>query len=130
MSTYSTFSNLPIEEKISQELLNTVPNIIDNSHKEYIITNNNFVCINTYAEWCSPCKKFAPKYVELCHKYNGCCVLVKENADLHLQPYKNTPQIGGVPAFSFYKHGEHVETFTGADLNRIENTINRLINID
>ena len=38
MSTYSTFSNLPIEEKISQELLNTVPNIMDNSHKEYIIT--------------------------------------------------------------------------------------------
>ena len=115
------------DNTVTDDMRNNVPCFTSNDNKQYVISNNRLVLVYTYADWCGPCKQFSDKYTKLCFKYNGQCLLVKENADNHLVNYKDTPIIRGIPSFSFYVNGEHNETFSGSDEVRINNKIMELI---
>ncbi len=50
------------------------------SNFEDTIKNNDLVIIDFWAEWCGPCKSFAPTYEEVSNKYEG-VVFAKVNTE-------------------------------------------------
>ncbi|MDX2343666.1 MAG: thioredoxin domain-containing protein, partial [Acidimicrobiia bacterium] len=38
---------------------------------EETVLNNDIVLVDFWAEWCGPCKSFAPTYEKISEKYDG-----------------------------------------------------------
>lgn len=56
----------------------SVQSINDNNAKN-VITNNNIVVLDFYADWCGPCKKFSPVFSSVSNQFNA--VFGKVNVD-------------------------------------------------
>jgi thiol-disulfide isomerase/thioredoxin len=95
--------------------------IDDQKHKEQIISSNHVVVVDIYADWCGPCKNFAPQYVQMASEYGNRVIFAKENVDLGLT------KVGGVPAFQFYVGGALKTEFSGADVKRIRETLQQFL---
>lgn len=84
-----------------------------------LLRNNDNVIIYCWAEWCKPCKSFAPIYKETSLENSG-IVFCKMNTEE--QPtLQNKFNIRAVPTVLFYKKGELRDALVGAttkeDLN-------------
>jgi thioredoxin 1 len=101
-----------------------------NEQKNNIINNNSICIIDVHADWCEPCKLIEKDYAELASKYNqpGVCILVSENIDSKLEPFRGTPDITGVPTFLIYINGvcQTQHTIIGADINKVETLVKQL----
>ena len=129
MSQYKTYSEIIKEEEKQQENRSNVVHINSAEERYKIVSSNNVVVIDYYTEWCGPCKECSPKYDELSLSISkDKCVLAKENVEKRLGGIP--AQIHGVPCFHFYYQGHFLpnETLTGADMNKVKETIERLIN--
>ena len=131
MAQYASYKNLG-----SKKENDDVPPLIevqDLKHRKKILTDNNVVCIDIFANWCGPCKAVGPKFARLAKQYNspGRCMLVKENADLRLP--REGHKVSGIPAFLFYKGGYPVRTengglmVTGGNINLVEKHLQKLL---
>jgi thioredoxin 1 len=113
---YKNFSELGIKPEENKDLY-SVTEITDIQHKKQILSQNRVVLVDIFTNWCGPCKKIEPEYSLIASKYNqqGVCAIVKENLEK-----KITPNIHGVPTFHIYKNGQLVDEIVGADLPKIE----------
>lgn len=127
---YKTFATLTPEEKQTDY---KCIEIQDLNHRKKLLTENKIVCIDLYGTWCGPCKDVKPKFAALAQQYNnpGKCLLAMENVDLELT---RDCQIGGVPAFIFYKGGQLLKhsngtpvIITGGDLPKVQDILNNLL---
>ena len=68
--------------------------------------------VDFYADWCGPCKMFAPVFLEAKNEYEGRVSFAKVNVDdnrsLALK-YK----VLGIPTIIFFKDGEAVDRVSG-----------------
>lgn len=128
---YKTFSTLAPEKPKTVEY--NCMSVQDLNHRKKIITENMVVCIDLYGTWCGPCKEVKPKFAALAQQYNnpGKCLLVMEDVDLDLT---RDCQIGGVPAFIFYRGGHLVRSqdgkpvmVTGGDIRKVQSILNNLL---
>lgn len=119
MALYAKYSTLGNKETPSTECLS----LQSADHKNKIIKSNTVVCIDIYADWCSPCKRIAPDYAKMAAHYNnpGRCTMVKEDLDLKL-----SDNIKQVPTFHFYKKGVFVHSISGADLTKVDEVMKQL----
>lgn len=87
---------------------------------------NKVVLVDFFATWCPPCKRIAPYLDTYAEKYSDKLVILKvdveENHDLAMGRFV----VGSMPTFIFFKNGETVERFSGANAEKIEATIQRL----
>ncbi|KAM4710227.1 thioredoxin-like [Discoglossus pictus] len=74
--------------------------------------------------WCPSCKAMGPVFDELCKKHSDvlfCLIDIEEAQDVRAEF-----GIQRVPTFIFYKHGNKVAEFTGANRNALEENIQGL----
>lgn len=75
------------------------------------------VVLDCFANWCGPCKRIAPAYIELSHKFPTIQFL-KADMD-ECDTMGNELNVSALPTFLFFLNGALFERVEGADLNRI-----------
>ncbi len=88
--------------------------MIDVSEYTYrdILSNNDNVIIYCWADWCAPCKAFAPIYKEISVEHAGITfgkLNVEEQSNLQTKL-----NVRAIPTILFYKKGQLMDTVLGA----------------
>ncbi len=92
------------------------------SLKQLIERENRLVVIDCYAEWCGPCKKISPVISLLEEKYNNGIVVVKVDID-ECDDISNEYEIKSLPTILYFKKGDLIDKFIGANMKEIEKKI-------
>ena len=90
-----------------------IVHISDESFEEEVLQSELPVLIDYWAEWCGPCKMFAPVLDEIATEYSGRLKVVKLNIDDNPQ---TPPKYGirGIPTLMVFKNGQVEGTKVGA----------------
>ena len=90
-----------------------IVHISDESFEEEVLQSERPVLIDYWAEWCGPCKMFAPVLDEIATEYSGRLKVVKLNIDDNPQ---TPPKYGirGIPTLMVFKNGQVEGTKVGA----------------
>lgn len=88
---------------------------INNQEEFYaLITDNSnkLIIIDVYADWCGPCKAFAPTFDEFSKIYEEKAVFVK--CDIDKNNYLGRQYgIQSIPTFLFFKNAIRVNEYVG-----------------
>nr|ACJ12082.1 thioredoxin [Bombina orientalis] len=82
---------------------------------------DKLVVVDFTATWCGPCKMIAPFFKSLSEKYPD-VVFLKVDVD-DAQDVAASCDIKCMPTFHFYKNGEKVHDFSGANQNTLEQKV-------
>lgn len=85
---------------------------------------DKLVVIDFYATWCGPCKMISPKLEELANKLGNAIVVLKVDVD-ECEEIAMNYNISAMPTFVFIKHGDTLETFSGANYDKIKTTVSK-----
>lgn len=85
---------------------------IDATDFESTITDNDIVLVDFWADWCGPCKRFAPVY-ERVSEENGDIVFAKLDTDAN-QELSQGLGIEGIPTLMAFREGVLVFNQAGA----------------
>ena len=90
-----------------------IVHISDESFEEEVLQSERPVLIDYWAEWCGPCKMFAPVLDEIATEYSDRLKVVKLNIDDNPQ---TPPKYGirGIPTLMVFKNGQVEATKVGA----------------
>lgn len=80
------------------------------------------VCVDFFTTWCGPCKRIAPAFEELAKTHAASMVFVKVDGDV-CRDVCAQKDVKGFPTFQFYSKGVMVESFSGADENRLRSAV-------
>ncbi|KAG7203371.1 hypothetical protein KM043_013445 [Ampulex compressa] len=83
----------------------------------------NLVVIDFFATWCGPCKMIAPKLETLSEEMKD-VVFLKVDVD-ECEDIATEYDITSMPTFVFIKEGKVLETFSGANFNKLKETIEK-----
>lgn len=72
--------------------------------KNMIISNNLPVVVDFYADWCGPCKMFAPTFHAAAEKYAGQAIFLSINVDENPE-IARTYEINSIPSTVFIQTG-------------------------
>jgi thioredoxin 1 len=86
--------------------------INENNFKKVLSENENVV-VDFWAEWCGPCRIVAPVLEELAKEYAGTVVIAKLNTDEN-QALAARFGISAIPTLIFFKKGKPVDQIVGA----------------
>ncbi|XP_065717004.1 thioredoxin [Patagioenas fasciata] len=86
---------------------------------------DKLIVVDFSATWCGPCKMIKPFFHSLCEKYDG-VVFIEIDVD-DAQDVATHCDVKCMPTFQFYKNGKKVQEFSGANKEKLEETIKSLI---
>ncbi|XP_071379616.1 thioredoxin b [Centroberyx affinis] len=87
---------------------------------------DKLVVVDFTATWCGPCKQIAPRYLEMSEKpENKNVVFLKVDVD-DAQDVASHCNISCMPTFHFYKKGEKVDEFSGANYDKLVEKVEAL----
>ncbi|CEO99859.1 hypothetical protein PBRA_007593 [Plasmodiophora brassicae] len=92
---------------------------------EIVRTEKLLVVVDFTASWCGPCRHIAPAVDSLAKLYAGKAVFLKVDVDKN-RDIAQAKRIASMPTFHFYKNGDLVEEFSGANASKLESTVDRL----
>ena len=90
------------------------------------ISQDKKVIIDFFAEWCGPCKKIAPQYIELSKKFTD-IDFYKCNVD-ETSELSEQFDVNALPTFIFLLNGKVVNKLEGADIEGLKKLIEDLNN--
>ena len=90
-----------------------------------VIGEKKIVIIDSWAEWCAPCKAIAPLFEQLAGKYGDKITFAKLNTDENLGTMRAL-RIMNIPTFVVFKDGEIVKKWSGADAKRLTSIVEEL----
>jgi len=97
---------------------------VDEFDKILSDNKSKLVAVDFFAEWCGPCKKIAPDVVKLAEKYAGSVVFIKVDVD-EAEKLAERQAITAMPTFQFFKNGEKILEFQGANLQKLTETVEK-----
>ncbi|XP_035746696.1 thioredoxin [Egretta garzetta] len=83
------------------------------------------IVVDFSATWCGPCKMIKPFFHSLCEKYSD-VVFIEIDVD-DAQDVATHCDVKCMPTFQFYKSGKKVQEFSGANKEKLEETIKSLV---
>ncbi|XP_048194798.1 thioredoxin [Perognathus longimembris pacificus] len=86
---------------------------------------DKLVVVDFSATWCGPCKMIKPFFHALSEKYPNVMFLEVDVDDC--QDVAADCEVKCMPTFQFFKKGEKVGEFSGANKEKLETTINELV---
>nr|AAF34541.1 thioredoxin 1 [Plasmodium falciparum] len=95
--------------------------VTSQSEFDSIISQNELVIVDFFAEWCGPCKRIAPFYEE-CSKTYTKMVFIKVDVD-EVSEVTEKENITSMPTFKVYKNGSSVDTLLGANDSALKQLI-------
>ncbi|XP_039615321.1 thioredoxin [Polypterus senegalus] len=84
---------------------------------------SKLVVVDFTATWCGPCKSISPFFHELAEK-NQDVVFLKVDVDV-AQDVSELCKISCMPTFQYYKNGEKVHEFSGANKEKLEGSLKK-----
>ncbi|XP_010127681.1 PREDICTED: thioredoxin domain-containing protein 2, partial [Chlamydotis macqueenii] len=87
--------------------------------------SEKLVVVDFSATWCGPCKMIKPFFHSLSEKY-GDVVFIEIDVD-DAQDVAAHCDVKCMPTFQFYKNGKKVQEFSGANKEKLEETIKSLV---
>jgi thioredoxin len=91
------------------------------------IPQDKKIIIDFFADWCGPCKRIAPVFIELAEKFPE-IVFLKVNVD-EAEELAQGFEITSLPTFVFLHNGNIVHKMEGANLNEVITTLDQLNNL-
>jgi thioredoxin 1 len=82
------------------------------------ILSNGTVIVDFYADWCGPCKKYAPHFESLALEYTQ-MTFVKVDAD-EFDEIMQKYDVASLPTTLVLKNGKEVDRFEGFNLDEIK----------
>ncbi|XP_017875381.1 thioredoxin-2 [Ceratina calcarata] len=84
---------------------------------------DKLVVIDFFATWCGPCKMIAPKMEGLSKEITD-VIFLKVDVDV-CEDLAGEYEITSMPTFIFIKNGKVLETFSGANFDKLKSTIQK-----
>ena len=81
--------------------------------KSTVLSSDIPVLVDFFAEWCGPCRVYAPTLEKIEKEYEGKFRIVKVNVDQHPQ-LSNEYGVRSIPTSIIFKGGAPIDTFIGA----------------
>lgn len=79
------------------------------------------IVVDFSAEWCGPCKMIAPTFEALSKEHDS-VVFIHVDVDV-LEDLPDGSDVRGVPTFKFFKDDKLLDTFSGANKDKLETNI-------
>ena len=87
---------------------------VDSANFSTEVLNSSLpVVIDLYADWCGPCKMFAPVFEKLAGEYDGKVNFAKLDVDAS-QDIAAKYDVNSIPTFIIFKDGKEFDRKTGA----------------
>lgn len=86
-------------------------------------SESQLIIVKFSAKWCGPCKTIAPKYDALSKHFTKCLFLYIDIDEL--SDASTVQDVSAVPTFKLFKNGTLVSRFSGADIPKLENLIEK-----
>jgi thioredoxin 1 len=101
---------------------------IDMTDENYqqLISESKTIVVDAWAEWCGPCRRSSPVFVELSDKLGSDELTFAKLDTQHNQEAANSFRILSLPTFLVFKDGELKNRWTGADISRLRKEITAL----
>lgn len=109
---YNGYSPLKIHRGFTN-FMSQIRHVTDDSFEKEVLSSEQPVLVDYWAEWCGPCKMIAPVLEEVAEEYGDKLQVVKLNIDEN----PNTPPkygIRGIPTLMLFKNGNVEATKVGA----------------
>jgi thioredoxin len=90
---------------------------------------SGLVVIDMSASWCGPCKQIAPAYDKLAKMYENMVTFVHVDVETpSLMDEEDFQDVRGVPTFKFFKDGKKVDGFSGANIKKVQDLVEKHAN--
>lgn len=83
---------------------------------------DKLVLIDFKATWCGPCKIIGPKIDELANEFINSVVVLKIDVD-DCEDIAADYDVSAMPTFVFIKNSQKLEEFSGANFDKLKNTL-------
>jgi thioredoxin 1 len=93
--------------------MNHVISVTDGEFEQVVINDSLPVLVDIWAEWCGPCKMFAPTFEEVAGRYEGKVKFVKLNIDDN-NGTSGKYGIRSIPTLLLFKNGNVDATKVGS----------------
>ncbi len=90
----------------------SVVRLTDADFEAKIEKSSGVALVDFWAEWCGPCRAFAPVLDELCVEYAGRATVAKLNVD-EGKSMAEKYEIRAIPTTVIFRDGKEVERFIG-----------------
>ncbi|XP_077284164.1 thioredoxin 2 [Arctopsyche grandis] len=83
------------------------------------------VVVDFFATWCGPCRMITPRLEELANEMADTLVVLKVDVD-ELEELAMKYDIKSLPTFVFFKNGNKIDEFTGANFDKLKSFVDKL----